>query len=339
VNWKEEQEHEMRKAEKEFFFDLSFFLSRFRVVLEKRLIMRKITIALGIGALLFVTGCPPFQKKSNPDFRAQVPPSGTPTAPELVASLNDNAHKIQSVGVRYLDIDCAQGAQSVGLRGWMYCQKPKSFRMSASLAGNTEVDMGSNDQEFWYWIRRNEPPFLFHCSHEEFAKGRINLQVPFQPEWIMEALGMAEYDPNKQYQVVANRNTIELIEPAVLPQGQRVNKVTVFTRGQEGLQVTGHILKDAQNKDICTATVVRSQKDAGTGATLPKVVQLKWEAEHVKMELHMQNATVNAMEGQRNHDIYVRPNMKDITSYDLARGGVSLGPPGGVRRLSGEPIR
>src|SRR6516164_8797521 len=191
VNWKEEQEHEMRKAEKEFFFDLSFFLSRFRVVLEKRLIMRKITIALGIGALLFVTGCPPFQKKSNPDFRAQVPPSGTPTAPELVASLNDNAHKIQSVGVRYLDIDCAQGAQSVGLRGWMYCQKPKSFRMSASLAGNTEVDMGSNDQEFWYWIRRNEPPFLFHCSHEEFAKGRINLQVPFQPEWIMEALGMA----------------------------------------------------------------------------------------------------------------------------------------------------
>src|SRR6266568_2082842 len=103
-----------------------FLVSRFRVVLEKRPIMRKITVILGIAALLFVTGCPPFQKKSNPDFRAQVP-SGTPTAGELVASLNDNARKIQSVGVRYLDIDCAQGAQSVGLRGWMYCQKPKSF--------------------------------------------------------------------------------------------------------------------------------------------------------------------------------------------------------------------
>src|SRR5262249_32834263 len=116
---------------------------------RKRQNMRRITIAFGIGALLFATGCPPFQKKSAPDLRSQVSPT-TPTAPELVASVSDNARKVQSVGVRYLDIDCAQGAQSVGLRGWMYCQKPKSFRMTAELAGNSEVDMGSNEQEFWY---------------------------------------------------------------------------------------------------------------------------------------------------------------------------------------------
>jgi hypothetical protein len=71
---------------------------------------------------------------------------------------------------------------------------------------------------------------------------------------------------------------------------------------------------------------------------LPKVVELKWEAEHLKMQLHMQNASVNAMECQRNPDIYVRPSMKDIQPYDLARG-VTLGAPGGVRRLSGEPLR
>jgi hypothetical protein len=299
--------------------------------------MRPISTVLVLGSLLFLTGCPAFQKKSNPEVRAQVT-SATPTSGELVASLNASASKVQSVGVRYLDIDCAQGSQSVGLRGWMYCQKPKSFRMTAELAGNTEVDMGSNDQEFWYWIRRNEPPYLFHCSHEEFAKGQVRLQVPFQPEWIMEALGMAEYDPAKPYQVVANKNTVELIEPAVLPQGQHVNKVTVFTRNQNGLQVTGHVLRDSQNKEICTATVLRSQQDAATGVTLPKVVELKWEAEHLKMQLHMQNASVNAMEGQRNPDIYARPNMKDIQPYDLARG-VTLGPPGGVRRLSGEPLR
>jgi hypothetical protein len=300
--------------------------------------MRQISIALGLGALVFVTGCPPFQKKATPDFRAPVT-SSAPTAGELVAALNDNARKVQSVGCRYLDIDCAQGEKSVGLRGWMYCQKPKSFRMSASLAGNTEVDMGSNDSEFWYWIRRSEPPYLFHCSHEEFAKGQVRLQVPFQPEWIMEALGMAEYDPTKSYQVVANKNTIELIEPAMLPQGQQVNKITVFTRSQNGLQVSSHVLKDSQNNEICTATVVRTQQDPGTGVLLPKVVDLKWPAEHLKMQLHMPSLSVNGMEGQRNPDLYARPNMKDIQSYDLARGGVSLGAPGGVRRLSSEPLR
>jgi hypothetical protein len=298
--------------------------------------MRRISIVLGFGILVMVTGCPPFQKKSAPDFRAQVttPP---PTAGELVAALNDNARKIQSVGCRYLDIDCKE-PQPGGLRGWMYCQKPKYFRLTASLAGQTELDMGSNDKEFWYWIRHSEPPYLFHCSHEEFAKGQIRLQVPFQPEWIIEALGMADYDPAKSYQVVANKNTIELIEPSVLPQGQTVNKITVFTRNQNGLQVSAHILKDAQNNEICTATVLRVQQDAATGAVIPKLVELNYKAEHLKMQLHMPNATVNVLEGQRNPELYARPNLKDIQSYDLARG-LTPGVPGQVRRLSGQPLQ
>jgi hypothetical protein len=298
--------------------------------------MRRIAIVMGLGIVVSLTGCPPFQKKSTPDFRAQVN-TPTPTAGELVAALNDNARKVQSISCRYLDIDCKE-PQPGGLRGWMYCQKPRSFRMTASLAGQPELDMGSNETEFWYWIRHSEPPYLFHCSHEEFAKGQIRLQVPFQPEWIMEALGMAEYDPAKSYQVVANKNTIELIEPSVLPQGQTVHKVTVFTRTQNGLQVTGHVLKDAQNNEICTATVLKQQQDQATGAFLPKLVELSYKAEHLKMQLHMPNVTVNGLEGQRNPQLYARPNNREIQSYDLARG---FGPqvPGQVRRLSGEPLR
>ena len=298
--------------------------------------MRRLSAPLILGSLLFITGCPLFQKKTPQEYAPPRLTSANPTAPELVASLNDNARKIQSVGCRYLDIDCAQGSQSVGLSGWMYCQKPKSFHLTASLAGATEVDMGSNDSEFWYWIRRSDPPYLFHCSHEEFAKGQVRLPVPFQPEWIMEALGMAEYDPTKSYQVVANKNTIELIEPAAL-QGQTVNKVTVFTRGRNGLEVTGHQLRDSQNKVICTATIIHPQQDRATGAVIPKVVELNWEAEHVKMKLMMPNATVNGMEGQRNADLYARPNI-NAQSYDLARG-LDSSAAGQVRRLSGEPLR
>jgi len=298
--------------------------------------MRRIAIVLGLGAALSLTGCPPFQKKTAPDFHAQVN-TPTPTAGELVAALNDNARKMQSIGCRNLDIDVKE-PQPGGLRGWMYCQKPQYFRMTANLAGQTELDMGSNDREFWYWIRHNEPPYLFHCSHEEFAKGQIRLQVPFQPEWIMEALGMAEYDPSKPYQVVANKNTIELMEPSRLPQGQTVNKITVFTRSQNGLQVTGHVLRDAQNNEICTATVLKQRQDQATGAFLPKVVELTWKAEHLKMQLHMPDATINRMEGQRNGDLYARPNLRDIQSFDLARG-FTPNPTGQVRRLSGEPIR
>jgi len=68
------------------------------------------------------------------------------------------------------------------------------------------------------------------------------------------------------------------------------------------------------------------------------VVDLKWPAEHLKMQLHMPNLSVNGLEGQRNPQLYARPNNKEIQSYDLARG-FTPSYPGQVRRLSGEPLR
>ena len=291
--------------------------------------MRQITILFGLGALLLLTGCPLFQKKTGPAIGPQVS-TATPAAAELVAQLNDNAHKVQSLGCRNMDIDA-----EIGLQGWMYCQKPKSFRMNAKAAGATELDLGSNNNEFWFWIRRADPPYLYHCSHEEFARGNVRLPFPFQPEWLMEALGIGEYDPAHQYQVVANKGTIELIEQGTLPQGQRVNKVTVFARGQNGLQVSGHILKDEQNHVIASATIDRTQIVAG--AVLPKVIKLSWEADHSKMTLRLNDLSVNGREGDRNSELYARPNWKDVRTYDLARNPAN--PTGQVRRLSSQPLQ
>jgi hypothetical protein len=298
--------------------------------------MRPVTIGFGMAALLFLTGCPLFQKKSTPDVGLRVS-TATPTAGELVAYLNGNAGKVQSLGCRYMDIDAEPDGQPIGLQGSLYCQKPKSFRMIAKLAGNTEVDIGSNDTEFWYWIRRAEPPYLYHCSHQEFERGNVRLQIPFQPEWIIEALGIAEYPAKSTYQVVANKGTIELIDSTVLPQGQRVNKVTVFSRGPNGLQVTGHILKDDQNREICTATVLRPQIDKVTGTALPRTVELKWTADRMKMKLQLPDLTVNGMESQRLPALYARPNMEGIQPYDLARNPAN--PTGQVRRGSSQPLQ
>src|SRR4029078_5880788 len=84
----------------------------------------------------------------------------------------------------------------------MVCKKPGNFKLVASVVGNQAVDLGSNDQEFWFWISKAEPPYLFHCSYNDFARGGVRLPFPFQPEWVMEALGMAEYGSPQDYQLV-----------------------------------------------------------------------------------------------------------------------------------------
>src|SRR5579859_3873689 len=162
---------------------------------------------------VLLAGC-----SSSPHLRSNgmaTPParisSTVPSSGDLVAFLNDNARRMQTLECNELLLDASQRLQTVGLTGQMAVQKPKNFRMVAKAAGQPAVDMGSNNQEFWYWISKSEP-YLFHCSHQDFAQGRAKMPFPFQPDWVIEALGMSEYDPSKNYQVVTRPNSLELVE-------------------------------------------------------------------------------------------------------------------------------
>src|SRR3954452_7310048 len=159
--------------------------------------MRQITAGVGLGIVLLAAGCglSPQNRGNSPQTR--VPPQ-KPTVPALVAYLNDNADKVQAVQSTKVSIDCKQGNQSVGLDGMLACQKPRNFRLKAKLLGQSGVDVGSNGEEFWYWISKDDPPYLYHCSYQELARG-VSIPFPFQPDMIVAALGMASYNPNDRY--------------------------------------------------------------------------------------------------------------------------------------------
>lgn len=297
--------------------------------------MRYALYGLGLGAALLIVGCHwPWMQNNQRSVPPQAQaPTEAPTAAALVSFLNDNAQRVQSIDCRDLDLDARQGRQGVGLTGWMVCQKPKNFRMSGKVVGKQAVDMGSNGQEFWYWISEAQPPYLFHCSYEDFARGTAKMPFPFQPDWILEAMGIAEYRSPENYQVVAHPNNVELIEQTLSPQGQKVRKVTVFNRGRAQNQVTAHLLQDANGKLICAAYITDSMHDRTSGAILPRRLNLVWPAENMELKMRLDNVTVNGqLAADRVTRLFTRPNMANVSSYDLARG---LDPTGPVQRTRG----
>lgn len=292
---------------------------------------------LGLVGCLLLAGCnnwPHNRGTTGPNVATRLP-SDNPTAEQLVGILNANAHLLKSLECRDLDMDCSQDGQSAGLTGVMVCQKPRNFRLNAKVVGNVEVDMGSNQEEFWYWIKRAEPPYLYHCSYQDFARGNVRMPFPFQPDWVMEALGMAEYDPTRQYQVIPHPTTIELVEKSVTTDGKPVRKVTVFSKTQNQVQVTAHVLLDAATgKEICGAYVKELQQDRGTGAIVPHKIHLVWPAEKIQMKLKLDSIVVNGpIEGEKSARLFTRPALKDVPGYDLAHGLDTQGSP--VRRVGG----
>lgn len=280
---------------------------------------------LPIAFLLLLTGCTnfPMMRPGSPPPPPAPIPQEVPTPDSLIGYLNYHSRQVQSIDVKDLDLDAKQNGQGAGLRGWMVCQKPRNFRMVAKVVANPEIDMGSNSNEFWFWIRRMEPtPYLFHCAYPDLESGRARLPFPFQPEWVMEALGMAEYTADQSYRVDVKATTLELVKETRSPQGQPVRKVTVFQRAAAPFpkpQIIAHVLQDGQGREICSAHIVEVQRVGN--AVVPKQVKLSCPDEKMELTMWLGDVQVNDRSvDQRAARLFARPQMSGIQLYDLARG-------------------
>src|SRR5437588_752126 len=125
------------------------------------------------------------------------------------------------------------------------------------------------------------------------GRGGVRLPFPFQPEWVMEALGMADRDQNGTFEPVkASRDTFELVQNTTGPQGQPVRKVTIFSRTQS-LQVMGHRLDEASGKEICTAQILERRYDQASQVVVPRQVRLSWPGQQLTMKLRLDDMRVN----------------------------------------------
>jgi hypothetical protein len=262
-------------------------------------------------------------------------PAETPTAAQLVRYLNANSEKIQVLECSNVTIDGKQGYQAAPtLFGDMVCQKPHNFRLQAKFMSNPAVDIGSNDQEFWYWIGKADP-HVFHVDYKNLGNVK-EMPFPFQPDWVVEALGMATLDENKTYKLGETKEEWLLEESATSPQGQPVRKVTVFNKGTtRGTtpQITAHKLLDEKGNLICSATILEVQQDPETHAVLPRKVVLKYEKE--KMELKMTIGEARApktIDPKLAESLFSRKALADLPDFDLVRGAQT---PTGIQRAGG----
>jgi hypothetical protein len=263
---------------------------------------------------LFPVGCNWIKSRDNttpqPSPKKNTPAEVRPAA-DYVAYLNRQAGYVQTVKYNDLNLSVTLPGQSVpGLNnGWVVCGKPNNFRMNAGLvAMGTQLDVGSNAQELWMYVKPSDPQYTF-CSHADFPKYQDALPVKFEPAWVLQALGMAEYDPARRYEVRqdATRGAVYLTYPDTTATGDQVLKVTEFAAsdvsGTAAPQVRRHlVLTPDRSQVIASATVTKvAEKNVGTDPVsggpavvkVPTEVVLEWPQQKVKLELQLGQVTVN----------------------------------------------
>jgi hypothetical protein len=293
--------------------------------------MRSILVGASLVALVFAVGCNLAPHQRNSVGGGGVVNTATPTVENLVEYLNRNATSIKQdqalvSGNVHIDVDAADAGR-FGMDSKMLCQAPRNFLMSGVVVSSPVVDIGSNEKEFWFWSREIKPPYLYHCTYDDLARG-VKVPFPFQPDIALTALGLAQYDRTKKYDlriVKDNKGlpkSIELTEQTRSLDNKPIKKVTVFNYHRverlDQPQIISHVLKDEQDRVICAANIRSAQRVGGNdGPIIPKMVDFNWPDQKLKMTMTIYNPSITDMPPEKAALRFTRQN-DQRPSFDLA---------------------
>jgi hypothetical protein len=226
---------------------------------------------------------------------------------QLVDYLNNQAAALQSLEYEDVSVQVSgRGMMTANLQGNLAAARPRNFRLVAEPRVAGKVDLGSNPELCWVYLKfPGDEPFYGYATHADFQSGRAQLPggIKFDPDWVMQALGMTTLPPDGQYAVKKSQRdrTYTLSWPATGPGGQPVRQEVVFdadTATDNRPQVKKHLVwDDRTRKPIASAEVKAAQTVPGLPAQYPTRVVLRWEEQRFEMDLDLRHrpARVNQL--------------------------------------------
>ena len=165
-----------------------------------RSVASAVRVSLLLGLVFCTTGASCTRTMRSP-FAAWQPPAPQvlmtgSSLDQVITAVNANAARIQSIQTNNASITVPGMPGIPLLGGKIAAQRPGRFHLVAGTAlTGDEVDMGSNDELFWFWVKRNEPPALFYARHNQFAGSAAQRLMPIEPQWLLDAIGFTEFRP------------------------------------------------------------------------------------------------------------------------------------------------
>ena len=213
---------------------------------------------------------------------------------------NERNVKIKSFICTDIDVRIERNGSKHKLSGSMMYEKDRNFRLNVSSFFGKELDMGSNNEQFWVWSRRVDPKAtMFFADHDNLYKTR--LRTPFVPLWIMNALGYRVIDPNEdqayfketEEHLIVSRNVIS-------PTGEPLVKRAYIDKKTH--RVVAYYLYGTDGIEI-TMTQIGYYDDG-----LPRKIYMRWNEENVVMDFIFNNPKVNESMDSNNFEL---PNYKN----------------------------
>ncbi len=282
-------------------------------------------LGLGLLWLALSSGCESMRHWITVGPRAAAEPcvlAADATADEIIDTLNDNITKLYAWRSTDVKITAKQAGVPMTFSAVMAVESPRKLRLVVnSLVGN-EVDLGSNPERFWFWMRRGEPHGVMTATYEDVNDGKPMGPLPFQPDWLVEALGVipitgADFTMHEQPHDPRTRRAIRrvaFVGDQVTPQGRTIKR-TMLVDACHGV-IVEHSLRDASGRLLARAVLGNYQREAN-GVRMPHRIDLSWPDSGVELTMRIGNIEVNPT--TISEQTWAMPVYPDSPVIDLTR--------------------
>jgi hypothetical protein len=213
-----------------------------------------------------------------------------PSLEQVIAAVHDNTMRVRSLTSTQAVL-VVPGVPRLSAR--IACEPPRRFRLQAqtTLTG-PELDIGSNDDLFWMWLRQHTPPIIAFCRHDRYSQSQARQILPIRAEWMPELLGLVNFRPEDAHD-----------GPFPLPDGRLEVRSRVTVDGEEilkstildsttGLVAEQHLFTP-EGERVASVRTTRYRVDPASGAALPRQAEVSWPSSGVDFKLELTSITVN----------------------------------------------
>jgi hypothetical protein len=249
-----------------------------------------------------------------------------PTLGDVIQVVNDNSNKIRSLFTTDATLTVPDAPS---LKMSLAVERPKRLRMRAETAlTGPELDIGSNDERFWFWIRRAPPPTVYYCRHEQFAASAAKQFVPVEPQWLLDAICTASFDPSLQHSPPQrNANGRLEIRTTVPTASGTMSKTTVVDEAR-GWVLEQH-LYDERGQLIASALTNRHWRDPASGAVVPQEIEIRSAANQFSLKIDVRQWVVNSIPVDPTQ-LFTMPTVPGWNVVDLGDPNLRFGPSAAV---------
>jgi len=270
-----------------------------------------LTIIIGLGLYQKINEPPmpeiiqfdPIQLNELSLSEVEESPESCPV-PEEILAFNEINRAIKGVSCSGINVYVWEGGFRFKLKGLLRYEKDKKFRMTVHSFFGRELDLGSNENQFWFWSRRSDEPGLFYAKHEDYYKTR--LKTPFNPLWIMHTLGV---DP------IAIDGAKILDEPGedilIAKEGRNSLGKTVLTTtvvDRNSLRIKSIVMTDLNGKPLASSEIKEYS------GKFPTRIVYNWFEEDKIMEIRINGPWEG---GNAKPELWKMPNINPKTDMGI----------------------